>query len=165
MNMNNYIKKRRSLFIITGILIIAIISISIYVYNDKNKETTSIQEQDLSISYNISKDQSSPMDATNGITNAPLSTIKIKNNKSYQQKYQLIISSDEKSTLELNKVYIYINGDVKTLQDFNNNNYTDTIKSNEEKIISFKIWVGSDLINQEDEDKVVSLKYDIKKQD
>ena len=166
MKMSEYLKKKKLFFIITTLIIILIIIVSICVYNKKNKESLNVQEQDLSVTYNINKEEIPPMDKINGATNVPLSTIKIKNNKNYKQKYQLIINPDDKSTLGINKVYILLDNEVKTLADFNNGIvYTDTINANEEKIISFKTWIASDLIDEYDKDKIISLKYDIKKQD
>ena len=115
MKMSEYLQKKRILLIISTILIIAFVVISIIIYNKKNKESNNIQEQDLSITYNISKSDVAPRDEAS----APLSTINIKNNKSYQQKYQLIVKPDDKSTLGLDKIYISIDGNNKLLSDWN----------------------------------------------
>lgn len=159
---SDYLNKKKQIFIITAVLIVLLIVISVFIFKDKNKDKNNVQEQDLSITYNIAKDNMYPMDKTNGATNIPLSTIKIKNNKSYQQKYKLVIKTDDKSTLGINKIYIMINNDVKTLSEFEDGVvYTNTIDANQEFVLSFKTWIGEDLIDEYDTDKVASLKYEI----
>jgi preprotein translocase subunit SecG len=160
MKMSEYLQKKRILLIISTILIIAFVVISIIIYNKKNKESNNIQEQDLSITYNISKSDVAPRDEAS----APLSTINIKNNKSYQQKYQLIVKPDDKSTLGLDKIYISIDGNNKLLSDcIDGIVYQGTIDANKEIVLSFKTWIN--ILDDSDQDKVVSLKYEIKKQD
>lgn len=165
MKMGEYIQKRKSLFIITFILIIIVGVVSIYTFNKKGKESSNVQEQDLKVTYNITKDLLYPMDKETGKVNANTSTIVVKNNKSYDQKYKLVVKPESNSTLELTKIYIMINDNIYTVSELTNGIlYKDTIKANEEKTISFKTWVGVDLINSSDDDKTVNLKYEIIKE-
>ena len=162
MKMGDYLKKRRLLFVITVILIIVIIIVSVCTFLKKGKESSNVQEQDLKITYNITKNNNYPMTKEDGITNADYSTIVIKNNKPYDQEYKLVVKPEDNSTLELNKIYLYINNEVMLLSDLNNNiAYENKVKANEETSISFKTWVGLDLITNEDNDKIVNLKYEI----
>ncbi len=162
MKMGDYLKKKRLLFAVTIVLILIIIIVSICTFLNKGKESSNVQEQDLKVTYNISKNNNYPMDKESGIANASYSNIVVKNNKTYDQDFKLIIKPEDNSTLELNKIYFYINNNVVLLSELNNNiAYEGKAKANDEVTITFKTWVGLDLITSEDNDKIVNLKYEI----
>lgn len=161
MKINSYLKKRRYLLILTVIVIIGIIISSIYTFTKKNNESNNVLEQDLHVTYNIAKDLPYPMDKKDGVEKANSSLINIVNNTNNTIKYKLVVKEDN-STLDKSKVYIYINNNVYKLSDFNDNTILhNSIKPNEEYNISFKTWVGLDLITSSDNDKVLNLKYEI----
>lgn len=165
MKMSEYIQKRKYLFIITFLLLLGVGIISIYTFNKKGKESSNVQEQDLKVTYNITKDLLYPMDKETGKSNANTSTIVIKNNKPYDQKYKLVVKPENNSTLEVTKIYIMINDNIYTVSELMDGIlYKDTIKANDEITLSFKTWVGVDLINSNDNDKVVNLKYEVIKE-
>ena len=156
MKMSEYLSKKRVLLLITILLILVIIIASIFTLLNKNKDRDKLQEQDFSVTYNLNKQSYAPMDLETGLNTVPLSTINIRNNKSYGQDYKLVIKTKDDSTLELSKVYI------KLLSDYIDGIITTgSINSNEEITISFKTWIGLDLITPEDEDKVLNLKYEV----
>lgn len=162
MKMSEYLSKKRVLLLVTIILILTVIIVSVFTLLNKNKDRNKVQEQDFSVTYNLNKEVFAPMDKEIGMNNMPLSTITIKNNKSYKQEYKLIIKPKDNSTLELSKVYLFINNEVKLLSDLDDGvALTGTVNPNEEINVTFKTWIGLDLITPEDEEKVLNLKYDV----
>ena len=116
MKMSEYLSKKKVLLFVTIILIVVVIIVSIFTLLNKNKDRDKVQEQAFSVTYNLNKQVYAPMDKDTGMNTIPLSTINIKNNKSYSQEYKVVINAKDNSTLELNKVYIFINNEIKHLK-------------------------------------------------
>ena len=162
MKMSEYLSKKRVLLLITILLILVIIIASIFTLLNKNKDRDKLQEQDFSVTYNLNKQSYAPMDLETGLNTVPLSTINIRNNKSYGQDYKLVIKTKDDSTLELSKVYININNETKILSNYQDGVvYEGHLKAKSNINITFKTWIGDDLITPEDEDKVLNLKYEV----
>jgi hypothetical protein len=161
MKMSEYLKKKRYLLILTFVVITGIIVSSIYTFTKGSKESNNIQEQDLKVTYNIAKNILYPMDRVDGANKADSSSIHIRNTSNKNIKYKLIFDEDN-STLDKSKIYININNNTYILSDFNDNTILhDSIKPNDEYTITFKSWVGLDLITSSDNDKVLNIKYQI----
>ena len=160
MNMSEYLKKKRLLFVLTIIVILFIIVFSVFTFLNKNKESNKVVEQDLKVTYNIASVY--PSEIEEAKLNANDSSIIIKNNKKESKKYKIVVKPTDNNTLELNKVYIFINNNLINLTNSTEEIiYQDTIGSLEEKTITFKTWVGIDLLTSDDEDKVLDLKYEV----
>ena len=163
MKMSEYLSKKKVLLIITVFLIAVVIIASIFTLLKKGIDRSKVQEQELSINYNLNKDKHMPMNKEEGEQNVNPSTITIKNNKKYKQDYKIVIKSKDNSTLEINKVYIRINNETKLLSDYIDGEvYQNSIDAKSEQKIEFQIWIASDLlVHPDDDEKVLNLKYEV----
>jgi len=104
-----------------------------------------------------------PMTKEDGLINAIPNVIHITNSKNYNIKYSLKVTSENNNTLGLNKMYYSINSsDVQLLSDSNDNIiYEDVIEPDEVVTLNVRVWVGLDLITNDDQGKSLDLKYSI----
>ena len=161
MRISEYLKKKKIFFIITAIIVLGIILSSIYVCIIKNKESSKVVDQDLKITYNIAKELSQPMSLEDGELFANTSTIDITNNNKNEVKYKLKVKELEGNTLSLDKVYIKVDATSYILSEVKDKIYEGTIEGNSTQTLSFRTWVGENLITEEDSDKELKINYEI----
>jgi hypothetical protein len=101
------------------------------------------------------------MSKEEGIVNVPISKVTLENTKKKTVKYKLTVNTKDNNTLDLNKIYFYYNNEIYLLSNLNDGLIKGTLKPNETRVIEFKAWVGSDLIDINDLDKALNIKYQI----
>ncbi|HOB26400.1 MAG TPA: hypothetical protein PLB45_01700 [Bacilli bacterium] len=166
MKIESYLKKRLSLFIISFTFIVLLtIGSTFAMLNSKSDKVN--EGSDLEIVYenknNNLMSSTIPMTKEDGLINAIPNVIHITNSKNYNIKYSLKVTSENNNTLGLNKMYYSINSsDVQLLSDSNDNIiYEDVIEPDEVVTLNVRVWVGLDLITNDDQGKSLDLKYSI----
>ena len=162
MTLNSYIKKKKLLFVFTIIFLIALIVTSIIFYFIKKGESELVQDYAIKATYNLADNSNLyPMSKEEGIVNVPISKVTLENTKKKTVKYKLTVNTKDNNTLDLNKIYFYYNNEIYLLSNLNDGLIKGTLKPNETRVIEFKAWVGSDLIDINDLDKALNIKYQI----
>ena len=166
MKIESYLKKRLSLFIISFTFIVLLtIGSTFAMLNSKSDKVN--EGSDLEIVYenknNNLMSSTIPMTKEDGLINAIPNVIHITNSKNYNIKYSLKVTSENNNTLGFNKMYYSINSsDVQLLSDSNDNIiYEDVIEPDEVVTLNVRVWVGLDLITNDDQGKSLDLKYSI----
>jgi hypothetical protein len=121
-----------------------------------------VQDYAIKATYNLADNSNLyPMSKEEGIVNVPISKVTLENTKKKTVKYKLTVNTKDNNTLDLNKIYFYYNNEVYLLSNLNDGLIKGTLKPNETRVIEFKAWVGSDLIDINDLDKALNIKYQV----
>lgn len=171
MNMNGLLRKRLFFFVTSTvfILILTVASSYAFTHSDLNSDAVVFNNDKLKVLYEngqvIDENSSYPMSFQQGIEEAPVSTIKVINNKKVATNFYLKISDKEenKNNLEFDKIYYSINGDTPLLLSTASNGivYYGQVNGDEEVIISIKVWASSEYVTNNDQGKSINLKYEI----
>lgn len=171
MNMNRLLRKRLFFFITSTafILILTVASSYAFTHSDFTNDAVVFNNDKLKVLYEngqeIEQKSSYPMSFQQGIDEAPLSTIKVINNKKLASNFYLKISDKEenKNNLGFDKIYYSINGETPLLLSTAPDGivYYGQVDGDEEVIISIKVWASSEYITNNDQGKSVNLKYEI----
>ena len=151
MRINNYIKSKTILFIVTLFIVIVLSVSSSYAFVSNHDE---VLDNGLTVTYLDVKKTSMYVEKT----------INIKNNKDSSKEFNIYVSSlDDKSSISLDKVKYSINDGVENKLQSNNNSsiYSAKLNSNEEMNIKLKFWVSYDLLDNTDQGKTLSIDINV----
>lgn len=170
MKVDNIFKKRFVLFILSIVFIIFVLIISVITVKNSDfvKNDVQFDSGNLQLLYKNSEDNSQsgsiPMSFQQGIEYIPADKIQIVNKSDLSTIFSLCVQEFDVSSnnLGMNKLYYYINGDGGVLANTDGCIYTGKIKGNETIDLEVKIWPGLDLVSDDDQGKVINLKYILK---
>ncbi len=169
--MNKLFKKRLFFFITSTvfILILTVASSYAFTHSDFSNDAVVFNNDKLKVLYEngqvIDQKSSYPMSFQQGIEEAPLSTIKVINNKKAASNFYLKISDKEENSnnLGFDKIYYSINGEAPLLLSTASDGivYYGKVNGDEEVILSIRVWASAEHITNNDQGKSVNLKYEI----
>lgn len=172
MNVNVVLKKKTVFFILTVIALVAIVlaSSQAFLKGGFNRNIYKIEKDGLVIIYENSDDfvksKNDPMSIQDGMSKAQVNTIQIENKTKRSASYELKINEIAQSdSLSLDKIYYSVNGTNARLMSDTQNGviYQGNLQEYKSDSIEVRVWVGSDLITNQDQGKSVKLKFAVDK--
>lgn len=171
MDISSVIKKRMIFFVFSLVFVVFITFTSSYALMNNGYVNSAkvINNGNLQIIYENgelnAKNGSYPMSFQQGNYESPSNIVKIVNKGHFSTKFSVIIKENSKvdNSLEFSKIYYSVNNSEPAILGNQDNNiiYSSDIKSREEYILDIKLWVGSELITNEDQGKQVNLSIDV----
>ncbi len=172
MNVDVVLKKRTVFLILTVIALTAIViaSSQAFLKGDFNKNAYKIEKDGLSIIYesgdDFVKSKSEPMSIQDGLSKAQVNTVKIENTTKRTVEYELKIEEIvQAETLSTDKIYYSINGTSAQLLSETQNGviYQGSLQEYKSDTFDVRVWIGTDLITNQDQGKSIKLRFNVDK--
>lgn len=167
MKVSNILKHRVYLFFLSFIFVVFVVVISIVSIQNSDfvKQDVQFDNNDLQISYKYDDNNSFvPLSFEQGKVQNHGDIVEIVNKSDLSTVFsvcvqQVDVSSDNLST---NKLYYFVEGNGGVLGSTDGCIYKGKLEKDEKLELNVKIWPGSDLIDNTDQGKKISLKYVVK---
>lgn len=167
MNMGKYVKKRMMFFSVSLLFIIACTVAASYALmkNDFVNNDVIVNNKNLQVIYENREngiiDSLYPLSFQQGNLESPSNFIKIVNKKHFSTKFAIVIKQTNVSidTLDINKIYYSVNNSTPKILGSVEDGviFTSKVNGKEEYIADVKLWISSELIDNSDAGKKISL--------
>ncbi len=169
MSISTVVNKRIKIFILSLLVIVIAVSGTYFVFS-KNSVNEGILLNNKNLKVILKGDKTLkfgeyPMSFQQGYEESPSNIYKIVNKSKFSTNYQVIVTETSRGLdkIDLNKIVVAINEDVKLLSDvLDGIVYESTINSKKEDILDIKIWLNKDKVTEADKNRNLNLKIEFK---